>query len=334
MNNLFSFHLQRYFMTYLIKQHNYGQNTISSYRDTFRLLLMFITESRSKISALKIDEISCDLIDNFMLWLETERKNCVSTKNVRLAHLKSFFRYLMISSPEYADQCSKVLNIPFGKTEKKPPACLSTEATKSLLAVVNSKTEDGLRHLAIMSLLYDSGCRVQELIDLNVSDFSPGQCSRIYVHGKGNKYRSIPLLGETEKILSKYVKHFKLSADSPLFSNKRGERLTRQGIRHILSKYTELAKMQKPNVIVGSVYPHLLRHSKASHLVDGGINIYNVRDFLGHESVTTTQVYLTSNPDVTRKVIESAAAQIVPESIQHFSATERDDLMAFLDSLG
>ena len=92
--------------------------------------------------------------------------------------------------------------------------------------------------------------------------------------------------------------------------------------------------MQKPDVIVDSVYPHLLRHSKASHLVDGGINIYHVRDFLGHESVATTQVYLTSNPDVTRKSIESAAAQTVPESIQHFSAEERNDLMAFLDSLG
>ena len=334
MNNLFSFHIQRYFMTFLIKQHNYGQNTISSYRDTCRRLLMFIAESRPKLSALTIDEISYDLICEFISWLETTRKNSVSTKNVRLAHMKSFFRYLMMSSPEYADQCSKVLNVPFGKTEKKPPACLSTEATKALLAAVDSKTEDGLRHLAIMSLLYDSGCRVQELIDLNVSDFHSGQCSRIYVHGKGNKYRSIPLLGETEKILSKYVKHFKLSADLPLFSNKSGNRLTRQGIRYILSKYTEMANIKEPDAIIGSVYPHLLRHSKASHLVDGGINIYNVRDFLGHESVVTTQVYLTSNPVVTRKAIESIAAQTVPESIQHFSAEERDDLMSFLDSLG
>lgn len=334
MNNLFSFYLQRYFMTYLIKQHNYGQNTVSSYRDTFRLLLMFIAESRPKVSTLKIEEIGYDLICKFMSWLEVNRKNSVSTMNVRLAHIKSFFRYLMMSSPEYADQCNKILNIPFGKAEKKPPACLSTAATKSLLAVVDSKTKDGLRHLAIMSLLYDSGCRVQELIDLNVSDFHSGQCSRIYVHGKGNKFRSIPLLGETEKILSKYVKQFKLSADSPLFSNKRGDRLTRQGVRHILSKYTEMAKTKEPDVIIGSVYPHLLRHSKASHLVDGGINIYNVRDFLGHESVATTQVYLTSNPNVTRKAIESAAAQTVPESVNHFSPEERDDLISFLDSLG
>ena len=334
MNNLFSFYLQRYFMTYLIKQHNYGQNTVSSYRDTFRLFLMFIAESRPKVSTLIIEEIGYDLICEFMSWLEINRKNSVSSMNVRLAHMKSFFRYLMMSSPEYADQCNKILNIPFGKTEKKPPACLSAAATKSLLAVVDSKTKDGLRHLAIMSLLYDSGCRVQELIDLNVSDFHSGQCSRIYVHGKGNKFRSIPLLGETEKILSKYVKQFKLSADSPLFSNKRGDRLTRQGVRHILSKYTEMAKTKEPDVIIGSVYPHLLRHSKASHLVDGGINIYNVRDFLGHESVATTQVYLTSNPNVTRKAIESAAAQTVPESVNHFSPEESDDLISFLDSLG
>ena len=182
--------------------------------------------------------------------------------------------------------------------------------------------------------MYDSACRVQEIIGLNVMDFHPGQCCRIYVRGNGNKYRFIPLLSETEKIVSKYIKRFRLTPDAPLFCNKNGERLTRQGIRYIIQKYSKIANKNEPGIIESSAYPNILRHSKATHLVNRGVNIYNVRDFLGHESVATTQVYLTTNPEITRKAIDSVAEKTVPESLDLFSEEERDDLLSFLDSLG
>lgn len=333
MNNKFSFYVQRYFMSYLMKQHNYGANTISSYRDTFKLLLLFLAKTNANISKLTIDEISHDKVIEFMTWLEEVRKNSVSTKNVRLAHLKSFFRYVIMTAPEYSDQCRQVLCIPFGREDKKPPACMSKDAIKQMLAAIDSSSDEGLRHLALLSLMYDSACRVQEIIDLSVNDFHAGKCSRIYVHGKGNKYRSIPLLNETEKIVSKYIKQFKLEPEAPLFSNKHGDRLTRQGIRYIVKKYSEIVNDSAPGTIDGSVYPHRMRHSKATHLVDSGINIYNVRDFLGHESVATTQIYLTTNPEVTRKAIESIAEKTVPESLDFFTKEDRDDLLSFLSSL-
>lgn len=314
MSESFSFYIQRYFMSYLIKQHNYGPNTVSSYRDTFKLLLKFMLESNRNISEKYIDEVDYDVILRFLTWLSDVRENGVSTKNVRLAHIKSFFRYVMITAPEYSGQCSKILGIPFGKENKKPPECMSTEAIKQMLASIDASSDEGIRHLALLSLMYDSACRVQEIISLNVMDFHPGQCCRIYVHGKGNKYRSIPLLKETEKIVSKYIKQFCLIPESPLFCNRSGERLTRQGIRYIIRKYSKAANDANPGIINGSVYPHRMRHSKATHLVDNGINIYYVRDFLGHESVATTQMYLTMNPEVTRKAIESAAKKTVPES--------------------
>ena len=202
------------------------------------------------------------------------------------------------------------------------------------MAAIDSSVDEGLRHLALLSLMYDSACRVQEIIGLNVMDFHPGQCCRIYVRGKGNKYRFIPLLSETEKIVSKYIKRFRLTPDAPLFCNKNGERLTRQGIRYIIQKYSKIANKNEPGIIESSAYPHILRHSKATHLVNRGVNIYNVRDFLGHESVATTQVYLTTNPEITRKAIESVAEKTVPESLDFFSEEERDDLLSFLDSLG
>ena len=333
MNDNLSFYVQRYFLTHLINQHNYGANTITSYRDTFRLLLTFIDQSGKDISTLKVTMIDNVQVSRFLQWLESNRKNSISTRNVRLAHLKSFFRYLMLDAPEYSDQCSKVLGIPFAKDVKRPPECLSQEAVKLLLGSVDHSTDEGLRHLAILSLMYDSGCRVQELIDLNVSDFQGGPCCRIYVHGKGNKFRSIPLLRETEKIISRYMKRYKLSADSPLFINTRGDRLTRQGIRYIVKKYSSMVNLEKPDTIHGNMYPHRLRHSKATHLVEGGVNIYNVRDFLGHESVVTTQVYLTANPEITRKAVENAAAKTVPESVDYYTEDQKSDLLAFLDTL-
>ena len=334
MADSFSFYVQRYFMSYLMKQHNYGANTISSYRDTFKLLYSFLVNTDVNVSRIVIDDISHDKVIEFMTWLGETRKNGVSTKNVRLAHIKSFFRYVMMTTPEHSDQCRKVLSIPFGKEDKKPPACMSKDAIKQMLALIDSSSDEGLRHLALLSLMYDSACRVQEIIALSVKDFQAGRCCRIYVRGKGNKYRSIPLLSETEKIVSKYIRHFQLEPEAPLFSNKNGERLTRQGIRYIIRKYSKMVNQAKPGTIEGSVYPHRMRHSKATHLVDSGINIYNVRDFLGHESVATTQIYLTTNPEVTRKAIESVAEKTVPESLDFFTKEERDDLLSFLDSLG
>ena len=320
-------------MSYLMNQHNFGPNTVSSYRDTFKLLLVFLTESDRNISEKSIDKVDYDVVLRFLSWLSDVRKNGVSTKNVRLAHIKSFFRYIMMTAPEHSEQCSKILGIPFGKEDKKPPECMSTDAIKQILASIDSSSDEGLRHLALLSLMYDSACRVQEIISLNVMDFQSGKCCRIYVHGKGNKYRSIPLLSETEKIVSKYIKQFHLMPEAPLFCNRDGERLTRQGIRYIIRKYAKTSNDAYPGIIEGSVYPHRLRHSKATHLVDNGVNIYNVRDFLGHESVATTQVYLTTNPEITRKAIESAAEKTVPESLDFYSDKEKNDLLSFLDSL-
>ena len=140
MSESLSFYVQRYFMSYLMKQHNYGANTISSYRDTFKLLYSFMANTDADVSRIVIDDISHDKVIEFMTWLGETRKNGVSTKNVRLAHIKSFFRYVMMTAPEHSDQCRKVLCIPFGKEDKKPPACMSKDAIRQMLA------ENGKEH--------------------------------------------------------------------------------------------------------------------------------------------------------------------------------------------
>lgn len=303
MADSFSFYVQRYFMSYLMKQHNYGANTISSYRDTFKLLYSFLVNTDVNVSRIVIDDISHDKVIEFMTWLGETRKNGVSTKNVRLAHIKSFFRYVMMTTPEHSDQCRKVLSIPFGKEDKKPPACMSKDAIKQMLALIDSSSDEGLRHLALLSLMYDSACRVQEIVALSVKDFHAGQCCRIYVRGKGNKYRSIPLLRETEKIVSKYIKHFQLAPEAPLFSNKNGKRLTRQGIRYIIRKYSKMVNEAMPGTIEGSVYPHRMRRSRAMHLYLAGVPLPTISEWLGHSNIETTRFYAKVTEEMKRDAL-------------------------------
>ena len=333
MNKNLSFYVQRYFSSYLIGQHNYGKNTVASYRDTFKLLLTFLDGNHQRKKNIPISDVDKSCILRFLNWLDMERGNSPATRNVRLAHLKSFFHYVRIEEPALADQCENVMNVPFTKVEKCPPKYMDEDSVSHMLHIVDLESRDGIRHLAILSLLYDSGCRVQELIDLKVKDIQFEKGQRIYVHGKGDKYREIPITPSTEKILKKYLKNFPHSGNDALFTNRKGEPLTRQGIRYILQKYAAESKASNPDDFSGVAHPHLLRHSKATHLVNAGVNIYNVRGFLGHASVATTQVYLTSNPEVTRKKKKKIASQTVPESSNYYTETEKQSLMDYLETL-
>ncbi|MBC3901692.1 MAG: site-specific integrase [Acetobacterium sp.] len=333
MNSRFSHFVQKYFLSYMISQRNYGNNTVSSYRDTFRLFLKYLMDTGPTPSELDLQDITLDTVRLFVEWLARERNNSVSTRNVRLAHLKSFYEYVLSVAPEYSGLCSDIINLPFAKTESCPPTYMTEDEVFHLLKGIDAESKAGLRHLAILTLLYDSGCRVQEILDLNVSDIQLDKCSRIYVHGKGNKYRQIPLRPETVKIIKKYIQCYGLKPNDILFMNRQGCRLTRQGIRHIMQKYEELVHKEHPEDCTIGFHPHLLRHSKATHLVNAGVSIYNVRDFLGHSSVVTTQVYLTSNPEVTRKAIEQVSQKTIPQSADYYSEKEKAELMGFLDSL-
>lgn len=181
--------------------------------------------------------------------------------------------------------------------------------------------------------MYDSGCRVQEIIDFQVEHINLKGHSTILVHGKGDKYRVVPLLDKTKQIIQRYISKRKLSDSDFLFTNRQGQQLSRQGIAYVLNKYCAKARKKYPGEITCKVSPHTMRHSKATHLVNAGVNIYNIRDLLGHESVVTTEVYLTSNPEVTRKAIEEYSDMIVSASCDFYSKSEQNDLLEYLDSL-
>lgn len=326
--------VQDYFRTYLMLQRGYGTNTIGSYRDTFKLLMLYAAEAGIKVETLEMADVGKALVTAFLCWLESARGNSASTRNVRLAHLKSFATYVATVSPEDAGSCAAIASIPSKRCRSSPPDSLSRDEVGILLAEPGTGTRAGLRDSALLALLYDSACRAQELADMDVRDVAVRGSCYARIEGKGRKTRSVPLLRETGELLASYINAFCLQPDSPLFTNRSGKRLTRSGISNVVERNWTRAAETHPDIASHSrVKPHLLRHSKATHLIEAGVNVYHVRDFLGHESVTTTMVYLKHNLERTREIVEAAAEGLAKPGASFYTKDRREELLAFLETL-
>lgn len=331
MNSLTS-NITMFFTSYLSNTVGYSENTIKSYRDTFVLLFSYAEEEhlikRGKIS---IELFHKDTITAFLEWLESKRGVSVATRNQRLAALKSFSRYMSLSAVEYIDTFQAVLDIPPKKGSSKTVDYLTVEAITLLLKEPDFDSYSGIRDLAILSLLYESGCRVQELINLKYGDLSPASPATIMVTGKGNKTRIIPISSKAVSILNKYIAVYKIfDSTEMLFTNKQSRPLTRSGIAYILRKHSDSARVKNPQIFgTAAIHPHVLRHSKAMHLLESGVNLIYIRDFLGHSSVITTEIYAKANPEIKRKYLESAASNI-DTSVNKFSEKEKETLLEWL----
>lgn len=326
--------VQDYFRTYLMRQRGYGANTIGSYRDTFRLLLAYMGEAGLNVESLAMADVDRGLVTGFLCWLESSRGNSASTRNVRLAHIKSLASYIAAVSPEDVGTCAAIRSIPSKRQRSSPPDSLSKEEVGCLLAAPGTGTRKGLRESALLALLYDSACRAQELADMDVGSVTTGGVCYARIDGKGNKGRTVPLLRETGELVAAYVDSFGLQRGSPLFLNRSGHRLTRSGVSDVVERNWRRVRENHPEVAMhDSARPHLLRHSKATHLVEAGVSIYHVRDFLGHESVDTTMVYLKHNVEKTREVVEAASEGLAKAATSYYAKGRKDELLTFLETL-
>lgn len=304
---------------YLPSQRNFSKNTISSYCDTMRLFLRYCVEEKGyAIERLTLKQVNCTFILSFMTWLEKERHSSASTLNQRLACIHSFFRFVQMSYPEELDQAQQILSIPFRKKPIPAIGYLNTDDIKTLLSQPDRHTRTGRRDLTLLSLLYDSGARVQELADLTVASIRLEVPAKVTLLGKGNKVRVVPLMKNTVLLLRGYLAENHLDTPHklqyPLFTNQRNEKLTRAGICYILKKYAILAsKSYEHFPDPKSITPHVLRHSKAMHLLEAGVNIIYIRDILGHLDVSTTEVYARAN---------MAMKQAALEKVSHISSCE------------
>ena len=313
----FSKYLTNFLTKYLSHERGSSTNTITAYRDTFVLLIRFMEQKKIKPHQLTLEKISKEVIVEFLDWIQTVRNCSNSSRNARLAAIHSFFRYVQYQNPENLYGSQEILSIKMKKAENVPMCYLSIEGITLLLLQPDTTTQKGRRDLALLSLMYDTGCRVQELIDLTPSMIRLGKPSTICITGKGNKTRIIPMMEGQMTLLQKYMNEHELLEPHanmyPLFCNNRQEKLTRAGVNYILVKYAEMARMKDSKLIPEKISCHSLRHTKAFHLLQAGVNLVYIRDILGHVSVQTTEIYAKADSRQKREAIEKAYVDVKPK---------------------
>ena len=327
--------LSTYLSLYLPGQRNVSPNTIESYRDTFKLLLTYCQGVRHlAVERLTLCDIDDQLIIGFLTWLEEERHNSKSTRNQRLACLHGFYRYLQIQDPMGLLSYQKILAIPMKKTPQPSVNHLSANAMQLILAQPNRTTRQGRRDTTLLAVLYDSGARVQELVDLRVRDVRLDPPPVLSLTGKGRKTRQVPLMSPTAALLKAYLSEFRLGSngtgDVPLFCNRQRQKLTSRGVAYILAKYTASARMVSP-IVPEDITPHVFRHSKAMHLLQAGVNLIYIRDLLGHVDISTTEIYARADTELKRQALEKAYPNMISPDLPEWK--DDADLLAWLTRL-
>ncbi|MGH4120946.1 site-specific integrase [Clostridium sp.] len=314
----FSYYLTNFITKYLPNELGASHNTVASYRDTFILLLVYMRDIQ-KMPAEKItlNDICKKSIEEYLSWIESERKCSAQTRNVRLAAIHSFFKYLQYENPDNLAEWQRILSIPAKKAEKGTLNYMSLEGIKLLLKMPNVRSNGGRRDLALLSLMYDTAARVQEVIDLTPSMLRFEKPSTIKLIGKGNKARIVPLMDSQVIILKEYMKENQLLVPQanqyPLFYNKSHGKLTRAGVGYILDKYVNMARQRNSSIIPDKFSCHCLRHSKSMHMLQAGVNLVYIRDILGHCSIQTTEIYARADSKQKRKAIEEAYIDVLPK---------------------
>lgn len=325
--------LTAYFSTYLPLTCGVSPNTCNSYRDAFKLLLLYFQEEKGvPANSIELRMLNRNLVSDFLDWLEAQRKVSVTTRNQRLAAMKAFAHYVQYRNPEYLENCTDIITMRPKKHEKPVIPFLTEDELKALLAQPDPSTRHGLRDLTLLSLLYDSGARVQEITDLQLKDIRLTNPAMVTLTGKGRKARQVPLMKETCTLLDTYIRNFDLNSEpltAPLFFNKKGEALSRYGIMYILKKYVSKAELDGS---ARKISPHGLRHTKAMHLLRAGVNMIYIRDFLGHVDISTTEVYARIDAEMKRKVFEEKVPNFTPNTTMPWE--EDKDLLQWLTQFG
>jgi site-specific recombinase XerD len=232
--------------------------------------------------------------------------------------------------------CRQIIDIPAKAARQKAMNYLSLEGIALLLSIPDTAKRQGRRDLVLLSLLYDTGARVQEIADVVSSDVRTEFPATIRLVGKGGKARIVPLSTDMAKLVRSYMNELthpgRVEGAKPLFCNRSGQKMTRAGIAYILEKYADMARRASPGVLPDTLSPHCLRHSKAMHLLQGGVNLVYIRDLLGHADLRTTEIYARAESEAKRKALEKASP--IKSNSAFPSWTEDSGLLAWLQSFG
>lgn len=326
----FPFLLQSFFTDRLFRQRRASPHTIASYRDSFRLVLRFANVRLGKApSSLTLDDLTVPFIGDFLDSLETGRRNSARTRNIRLAAIHSFFRYVALEEPTQALLCQRILAIPAKRHQRRPIEFLHREEVDALLDATDTTTWIGRRDRTMLLLAVQTGLRVSELVGLRCEDIVLGTGAHVHCLGKGRKERCTPLRAETAKILGAWLRQRHGQPEDPLFLSIRGGKLSRDAIERLLRKYTAAAAQACASLKRKKVSPHVLRHAAAMDLLQHGVDRSVIALWLGHESVEITQVYLHAD----MRLKEQALSRTKPLDAKPGRYRPNDKLLAFLENL-
>jgi integrase/recombinase XerD len=297
--------VEAYFQGYLIQARGASAHTIRAHRDTLRLLFKFLSERRGcEIASLTLDDLHVDGILAFLSHLETSRANCAASRNVRLSAIRAFFRHLVEHDLQRAGQYQRVLSLPNKRAQIAPAQYLEPQDVKQLLAQPDQSTAAGRRDYALMLFLYNTGARVSEALSVRVEHLSLVSPRHVRLFGKGSKQRLCPLWRETAAALSHLPAIRESRSTDRVFHNRAGNGLTRDGVAYLLRKYARMAARTSPALRRRRVTPHVLRHGCAVALLQAGVDITVIRDYLGHASIATTNRYVATNLQMKRDALE------------------------------
>lgn len=296
--------VESYFQEHLRRVRGASPHTVHAYRDTLQIFFGYVADhTRRPMAKLTLDDIHADVVLAFLDHLESARHNTAATRNCRLVAIRGFVQHLLRHDVSRAARYQRILGIPTKKSRTKPVSYLEPEEMKVVLAQPERNAPGGLRDHALLLFLYNTGARVSEALAVRPRDLQLFRPPQVRLHGKGSKERLCPLWDDTAAVLKQLIRKQHDSAE-PLFRNAGGNPLTRHGVAYLLSKYVRAATHHLPSLHGRQITPHTLRHSCAVALLQAGVDVTVIRDYLGHASIATTSRYITTNLQTRRDTLE------------------------------
>lgn len=331
--NLLARCLRDYFTDHLPRLRGMSAHTIHSYRDGLVLLLRFVASNAKRdVCDLDMEDIQPDRVLAFLTYLEEERENSVTTRNVRLAAIHAFFRYVGAHHPDQTERAQRLLGIPFKRADQRVIEYLDRNELEAILTRMDRSTADGRRDYALLATMFNTGARVQEVIDLRGRDLQLTRPYQLRLFGKGRKERFCPLWPQTAQVLRSFCEERQIESgsDARVFLNHRGAPLTRFGVRYILAKHIDRARPEVATLARKRLHPHSMRHSTAVALLKSGVDLSTISQWLGHASPTTTNRYATIDLDMKRDAIN----RVKPVTVSRKAAWRTTEtVLQWLESL-
>jgi integrase/recombinase XerD len=327
--------VQNFFRDHLATEKGVSSHTVIAYRDAIKLFLNTVSRhARKPVSRLGLDDLTARAVLIFLNELEVVRKNSAVTRNLRLAALRTFFMYLCAEDPLHAGEYQRVIAIPLKRATKSVMGYLDVKEVKAILAGIDRRRPAGVRDYVLLTLLYNTGARVQEICDLTVGSVRLDSPAIVTLRGKGKKTRVVPLWPKTADLLRDFLARSGLIDNSKahLFANAKGEAIGRFGVRYIVSRTADHARARCPSLAKKKIGPHTYRHTCAMHMLQSGVELTVIRSWLGHVNLATTNAYVEIDLEMKRTALAKCRAPggfaDLPQVLK-----KHQDVIGWLDTL-